>query len=233
LRKDRPIPTWQGSNPPEAKRQYWAAILHFSKRMSNNWEMEGSLLYSQFKGNTEADYSPTEGETTMFDSPNSLINSYGRVGFDRPHQFKLMGSYILPYEIVVSAYIQARTGSPWARSLDRVYFPANFAKEYGGIQQTYISGVNAELSGTRRNVAYTTVDLRLEKIFRLKNLAKLSLYADVFNLTGRSGLNINQNPYGRVRYDQTPVAYTLSSTYGLVTSIYGVRSVRLGARVTF
>jgi hypothetical protein len=36
-----------------------------------------------------------------------------------------------------------------------------------------------------------------------------------------------------VRYDQTPVTYTLSSTYRLVTSVYGVRSIRLGARVTF
>jgi hypothetical protein len=233
LRKDRPIPTWQGGNPPEAKREYWAAILHFSKRMSNRWELEGSLLYSEFKGNTDAGYSATEGESGMFDSPNSLINAYGRIGFDRPFQFKLMGSYVLPYDFVISAYLQARSGSPWARTLDRVYFPANFAKEAGGVQQTYISAVNAELNGTRWNQPYTNIDLRLEKVFKLKDLAKLSLYVDVFNLAGRSGVNTNDNPYGRVRNDQIPVTYTLSSTYKLVTSIYGVRSVRVGARVTF
>ncbi len=227
LRADRPVPTWKGTNPPEAKREYWALVLTFDKRMSNKWQLNGSILYSSFKGNAEGTYSPTEGESGMFDNPNTLVNGYGPIWFDRPLQIKIMGTYILPYEIIASAYLRHQSGSPWERTLERVYFPAGF-----GAQQTYVS-VNAEPRGTQRNRTYTNLDLRVEKSFSFGNYGKLNFYVDVFNAAGYSGVNINQNPNGRVRYDLTPVRYDLSTVYRLVTSIYGVRSIRAGLRWNF
>ena len=230
LRADRPAPIWKGGNPPEAKRKYWAAILTFDKRMSDKWQLKGSILYSSFKGNAGAEYSPTEGESTMFDNPNTLINSYGPLSFDRPLQIKIMGTYILPYDFIVSAYFQFRSGSPWARTLDRVYFPSNYMG-FGTYDSYY--AVNAEVPGTERNPSYTNLDLRLEKAFKLGRVGKLIFYMDIFNLGGRGGVNVNQNPAATLRYDRTPATYALSTTYGLVTSIYGVRSIRFGARFSF
>ena len=227
LRSDRPIQTWRGTNPAEAKREYWALMLTFDKRMSNKWQLNGSILYSSFKGNAEGTYSPTEGESTMFDNPNTLVNGYGPIWFDRPLQIKIMGTYILPYEIITSAYLRYQSGSPWERTLERVYFPLNF-----GVQQTYVI-VNAEQRGTKRNRSYTNLDLRVEKTFSFGNFGRLNFYMDVFNVAGYSGINVNQNPNGRVRNDKTPVTYELSTVYRLVTSVYGVRSFRLGLRWTF
>lgn len=230
LRADRPAPTWKGTNPPEAKRKYWAAIFTFDKRMSNKWQLQGSVLYSSFKGNDDPGYSATEGESGMFDNPNTLINTYGPLGFDRPLQIKIMGTYILPYDIVVSAYFQYRSGSPWGRSLARVYFPSNYMGF--GTRASYYA-VNAEVPGTERGPSYTNLDLRVEKNFRLERFGKVEIYVDIFNLAGRGGVNVNQDPAGILRTDRTPVTYSLSTTYGLVTSIYGVRSIRFGARFSF
>ena len=234
LRDDRPVPTWKGLNPEEAKRRYWALVFTFDKRMSDNWQLKGSVLWSSFKGNVLAGYGDTEGEETVFDNPNTLINAYGAIStFDRPLQIKIMGTYILPYDFILSAYFIHYSGSAWGRSLDRVYFPRDFADEYGGVQSSYAAGINAEVVGERRRPSYTTLDLRLEKSFSLRRAGKLNLYVDVLNLAGRSGFNINENPYPRLRFDRTPWEYELSSTYSDITSAYGVRSVRFGLRWSF
>jgi len=230
LRANRPIQTWVGTNPPEAKREYTALILTFDKRMSNRWQLNGSILYSSFKGNTEATYSPTEGESGMFDNPNTLVNGYGPIWFDRPLQIKIMGTYILPYDIIVSAYIRYQSGSPWERTFARVYFPPGF-----GAQQTYID-VMADTRGSRRNRAYTNLDFRVEKEFSFGNFGKLNFYIDIFNLAGYSGINVNQDPAARLRFDRPPLDaadYELSTTYRLITSVYGVRSMRFGLRWSF
>jgi len=232
LNKNAPVPTWFGSNPPEAKREYLAVILTFDKRMSNKWQLKGSILYSSFKGNAGAEYSPTEGESAMFDNPNTLINAYGPLWFDRPLQIKIMGTYILPYDFILSAYVVHQSGSPWGRTIARVYFPSDIAAL---VQSTYVA-VNAETPGTQRNRPYTNMDLRLEKSFSLGAAAKLNIYLDVFNIAAYSGINVNDNPAPYLRFDRPPLDasdYQLASTYRNITSIYGVRSFRLGARFSF
>ncbi len=226
LREDRPVKTWMGTNPPEAERKYWAAILTFDKRMSNSkWTLKGSILYSSFKGNASAQYGATEGESSMFDNPNTLINSYGPLYFDRPLQIKIMGSVILPYDFILSGYFQHRSGSAWNRTLERVYFPSSM-----DVYESYVS-VNAEPLGSRRNHPYTNIDLRVEKSILFGGIGKLNLYVDIFNLAGRSGVNLYENPNGRLKYYN--LDYTLYSLYGTVSSIYGVRSFRIGARFSF
>ncbi|HUU52007.1 MAG TPA: TonB-dependent receptor [Candidatus Heimdallarchaeota archaeon] len=219
--------TYHGVNPPEAKREYTALVLTFDKRMTNRWQLQGSILYSAFKGNTDPGYSATEGESTMFDNPNVMINGYGRMAFDRPWQVKLMGSVILPYDIIITGYFQHRSGSPWGRSISRVYFPPEI-----DTQDSYV-GVWAETVGTRRNPPYTMFDMRMEKSFNISDFGKLGLILDIFNLFGRSGYNINQDPNPYIWPYRDPPEIDVSSTYGLLTSAYGVRSVRFGVRFTF
>jgi hypothetical protein len=228
LRGDRPVPTWIGTNPPEAERKYWALALTFDKRMSKNWQLAGSILYSSFKGNVDATDDPSEGKSPVFNDPNSLVNAAGSLFFDRPLQIKIMGTYILPWDITLSAYAQHYSGIPWGRTISRVYFPADFP----AVQQTYVS-LNAEAPGAQRRASYTSLDLRLEKAFPLKNGTRLEFYVDVFNLGGQSGVVVDNDPSPRLRFDQTPAAYEVSPTYGKVLSVYGVRSFRIGARWSF
>lgn len=220
-----PTRTYRGTNPPEAKREYTAVVLTFDKRMSNRWQLQGSVVYSAFKGNCDPGYDATEGESGMFDDPNTLINSYGRVDFDRPLQIKLIGSVMLPLDFVLTAYFQYFSGSPWGRSIARVYFPA-----YIDTQDSY-AFVQAEPSGSRRNPSYTMLDMRVEKSFAIGELGKLSVYVDAFNLGGRSGVNVNRNPNPYIWPDEQRIE--LDSNYGLITSCYGVRYFRLGVKFSF
>jgi len=227
LRSDRPVPSWKGINPPEAKREYKALVITFDKRMSNRWQLKGSVVYSSFKGNAEATYGATEGETGMFDSPNSMINSYGPIWFDRPLQVKILGTYVFPLDFKISANIQYLSGSPWERTLGRVYFPPNF-----GVQQSYVS-VNAEPRGSQRSQSYTNMDLRVEKSFSFGKYGQFDIYLDIFNLGGYSRVYINQNPAGWLYYYESPPRYVTDPNYKLITSVEGVRSFRFGVRWNF
>jgi hypothetical protein len=222
-----PTRTYHGINPADAKREYTALILTFDKKMSNNWQLQGSILYSAFKGNTDPGYSATEGESTAFDNPNVMINSYGRMSFDRPLQIKLMGTVMLPYNFILTGYAQYRSGTPWARSISRVYFPDSI-----DTQDSYAT-IAAETNGTRRNPPYTMLDLRLEKAFIITERARVSLYVDAFNIGGRSGFNVSQNPNPYLYPYEDPPEITLDTDYGLVTSVYGTTSFRFGAKFMF
>jgi hypothetical protein len=229
LRSDRPTPTYMGINPPEAKRDYWAAILSFDKRMSNRWQLKGSILYSRFKGNVDPGYSATEGESAMFDSPNTLINSFGSViAFDQPLQVKIMGTYVLPANFFISGYFQLMSGSGWGRSFQRIYFPTGF-----GAQSTYAGDVKAEPLGSRWNPSSANLDLRVEKQFDIGGKYKFSVYVDCMNLAGNRTVYVNQAPYAMLYSYATPPYQTLSTTYKAISSVDGVRSIRLGARVSF
>jgi len=227
LREDRPVPEKFGTNPPEAKRQYYAGIFTLSKRMSNRWQFEGSILYSSFKGNVAALYTETEGESSAFDTPNAQINSYGRLYFDRPWQIKLMASAVLPFDFILSAYFQHLSGSNWTRTLERVYLPPDL-----GVQQSFV-WVRAEERGANRIQSYTNLDLRLEKSFRLGENTRLNLLVDVFNLLGQNGINEYENPNGQLWYYSDPPVYQTDPLYGTVSNVYGVRSFRLGVRFSF
>jgi hypothetical protein len=165
----------------------------------------------------------------MFDNPNVMIFSDGPIRFDRPLQIKLIGSVMLPYDIVLTGYLQHRTGTHWRRTIDRVYFPDSIAD----ISQDSYVGVAAEERASRRNPTFTMIDMRVEKSFTFGDFGKLSLYIDAFNLGGRSGYSIDGNPDPRLRFDRDPVEWDDSSTYRDVTSCYGVRSFRFGAKFSF
>ncbi len=222
-----PTPTYKGVNPEAAKRDYTAGVLTFEKRMSNGWQLQGSILYSSFKGNVFAGYGDTEGQESSFNSPNYVINNYGRMNFDRPLQIKVMGSVILPFDIILTGYFQHRSGSPWRRTIERVYFPDDIPT-----QNTYV-WVAPETYGTRRDASYTMLDMRLEKSFAFGRYGKLSLYLDAFNLGGRSGVNVNDNPAPYLYFDEDPPVYEAGSSYKLITSCYGTRSYRIGAKFSF
>ncbi|MGB3863553.1 MAG: hypothetical protein WA915_15855, partial [Candidatus Aminicenantaceae bacterium] len=76
-------------------------------------------------------------------------------------------------------------------------------------------------------------DMRLEKSFTFGEYGRLGLIVDVFNLFGRSGYNISQNPNPYLYPYRDPPEYRLDTDYGFLTSAYGVRSIRLGVRFSF
>jgi len=222
--KSAPLSLFKMVNVPEAERQYNALILGLEKRMSDGWQLSASFMWSSFKGNVQATYGDTEGDSGAFDNPNNyLVNRYGKLSFDRPIQIRIATTVLLPLDIFASAYLRHYSGAPWNRTI-YVYFPDAI--------NTYDSRVlvNAEEPGSRRYQSFTNVDLRIEKTFSISSFGNLGLYATVFNLFGRSGLSTIVDPQGRLYASGT---YSIRSNYGDITSNFGVRSVRVGAAFRF
>ena len=168
------------TNPEGAVRKYHGVDFIFQKRMSNRWQLLGSVTLSKFEGTLGSDYGSTWGFSGGFNSPNYLVNRYGRLDFDRPVQIKLQGTVLLPLDFALSAFYLHMSGVPWGRQL-RIYFPADSA--YDAANPPYTE-VQAEAPGSRRRLSRNNIDMRLEKTFRFGDIGRLGIFLDVVNLLG-------------------------------------------------
>jgi len=159
-------------NLPDYKQKYRALILTLQKRLSHNWQLSSSFVWS--KANGVSTLGPiAQGSRNGIQSPNDLINNNWKslLQGDRTYMFKLQGTYFLPYDFIVSANFVAQTGKPIARMI-----PVT------GMNQGGFS-VMAEPRGSHYRLDPMYVfDLRLEKKINLGSRAGLRLSADVFNL---------------------------------------------------
>jgi hypothetical protein len=220
---------YYSTNVEGSFRKYWALQVIANKRMSNNWQMLASYVYSKAWGNIGGSYGSSWGASGTFDSPNSFVFDGGRLDYDRPHNIKIQSTVILPYEFIISGYFNHRSGSPWRRTIT-VYIPEDDKYKYPG--DTY--GVGTELNGTRRNAPLTTLDMRVEKRFRVGESFSIGAYLDIINLMGRSGYNITGNPGGYVDYsDPSNPTFERFGTYGDITGAYGNRVYKISLRFTF
>ena len=160
-------------------------------------------------------------------NPNNLINAEGPVTGqlgDRPHQFKLTGTYILPwYDIGLAGNINSQSGAAVTRQV-------NTTLTVGGT-----TSVNVEPLGSTRLDTRTVMDLRL---FRTVNFGARSLDVavdfnniwnantvwDVRTLSGTIGLRQNGDPTGVIN----TVPQFLSPA-----QVYGPRNIRFNVAFRF
>jgi hypothetical protein len=141
------------------KTNYRALILAFNKRLSNNWQVSGSLTLSKGKQ-----------YPVGYSDRNYLINMYGvPSSYDREYQFKISGTYIFPYGFMLSAYFAYEQGRPFNREI--VAYLDQGRRE-----------IAAEERGSQRYPNPTFLDLRLEKEFRLWKQTRLKLLIDIWNV---------------------------------------------------
>ncbi|MGD8540499.1 MAG: TonB-dependent receptor, partial [Candidatus Aminicenantes bacterium] len=231
---DAPAIHYFMTNVDGAFRKYWALQFVFHKRMSNNWQMMASYVYSKAWGNIGGNYGSSYGASGGFDTPNAFVFNGGRLDYDRPHNIKIQSTVILPYEFILSGYFNHHSGSPWNRDVT-VYLPDNSRYKWEG---DYYS-VDTELNGTRRNAPVTTLDMRVEKRFRIGETFSIGAYLDIINLMGRSGFDITGNPGGYVHYDyendpdHSEPWFERYGTYGDISGAYGNRVYKISVRFTF
>jgi hypothetical protein len=106
-------------------------------------------------------YSQTEQDCCTNDSnnitsPNSLINAAGKNSENRNQNFKLTGSYLLPFDVLVGGNVRLQSGQPTTRTFAFSGLPQN-----GTGTQT----INVEPRGSVALPKLFTADLRLGKIF--------------------------------------------------------------------
>ena len=110
---------------PDFQRSYNGVTLELTKRMANHWAMSGSYTLSRLYGNYEG-LGDSDEQVLGGGNPNSgrycsTLEScytaagkvdYGHLTLDRPHQFKLNGSYSFDFGLTAGAFFRAESGTP-------------------------------------------------------------------------------------------------------------------------
>ena len=212
------------TNDGSYRQTYKGLEITATKRMSNRWQMVAGYTFAR---------SRVKGFSVNTD-PNNLINVEGplagqNTGFngqigDRPHQFKLSGTYILPfYDIGFAANLNSQSGIPITRQVV-------VAKTVGGN-----STVNVEPLGSYRLPRRTAGDVRvfktqnfgprsLEVSVDFNNVTNVNTYWDARTLSGTINLRQNGDPTGTIN--------TLPQ-FGSPSQVYGPRNIRFNVAFRF
>ena len=192
-----------------------AGIFQITKRMSHNWQMVASAVFSKSEGRLSSSlFSPTSGQSahggnSFGQNPNDLINSDGALIGERPFQGKLQFVYQLPKGFLIGANFLHQSGRPWGRQLN--------VRSATRITTTIL----AEKLGDRRVETWNNLDLRLQKEFHFNKEANVAVFVDALNL-----LNGNAN-------ESVASRLATSSSFGVPTRFIFPRRIMLGAKVRF
>ena len=152
--------------------KWWGVILELNKRMSDNWSLKANYTYSRNTGNVTQNAMAIGGHISRSD-PNSWINSGGRSMLDRPHVFKLTGTYIAPFDFFISPVVTYMSGFAYGKNLT-----------IGGTEV-----LTKKVDGSDRFPSQFNVDLRLEKAFLFNERYRIGIILDVFNLLNDDTVN--------------------------------------------
>ncbi len=102
---------------PKAKRKYKAITFSFDGDVTDKFHIAGSYTWSRSEGNTEglvrSDNDQRDpGWTRSFDEPQIVEDGYGRLPNDRPHNFKVWGTYQLTDDFSASFNYNLYSGAP-------------------------------------------------------------------------------------------------------------------------
>jgi hypothetical protein len=220
---------WYFMNIEDAYRKYTAVELILNKRMSHNWQFLASFVWSRAWGNVDGSAGSSTGFSQAFNSPNQTLFSGGRLDYDRPINIKIMGSVILPFDFIASAFYQYRSGIPWNRTLT-VTIPEDERYYDPGAVYT----VATEEKGERRTSPFSMLDFRLEKTFTISGDLAIGGYVDVLNVLGQSQLHVETSAGGFLDYSNpdNPVFQPYGNT-GDIFDATGTRTVRFSLRLSF
>jgi hypothetical protein len=192
-----------------------AGIIQITKRMSHNWQMVASAVFTRAEGRLSSSLgSPTAAQSahgggSFGQNPNDLTNSDGSLIGERPFQGKLQLVYQLPKGFLIGANFLHQSGRPWGRQLT--------VTRTASIPTTILS----EQLGDRRVGTWNNLDVRLQKEFHFNKEANLAVFVDGLNI-----LNGHANE-GIASRNAT------SSSFAYPTRFIFPRRVMLGAKVRF
>jgi hypothetical protein len=195
-----------------------------TKRYSNRWQMVAGYTYSQ----TIQRANPPVLNSVFSWTPNQLINAEGRPDqattnyLDRPHVFKVTGSYLLPYDVRLAGNFRAQSGQSFTR---QVRFPLTQANVL----------VNVETRSSFRLDPLVTLDLQGAKIFSVSG-RQLEVSLDVYNITNANTVYDIRTLTGRISLREGGVPTgTLNNfaQFGTPISFLPPRIFRIGASYRF
>ena len=195
-------------NSPLLDNSYNGVEVSVQRRFTNQASLLAGYHYGKARGSIL-----TSGSATSRDlnDPNNFIFHHGAIGNDEPHQFKVSGSYELPWKIMASGVFLAYTGHSRQRSLlvDRSLVPTLTRSS---------QAVPVEPNDAARYENIVLLDLRFGRSFTAKGL-RFQPFLDLYNLT-------NANT---VLAEVT----TLGSSLGRVSATINPRILKFGAKMEF
>ena len=212
------------TNDRSYRQTYDGIEITATKRMSNRWQVLAGYTYGQ---------SQVEGLSVNI-NPNTLLNVTGplagqntnfngQIG-DRPHQFKVTGTYVTPfYDIGLAGNFNSQSGIPITRQVAVL-------QTVGGN-----STVNVEPLGSYRLPQRTVGDLRVFKTMNFdarslevsvdfNNLTNANTVWDARTLSGTINLRQNGDPNG---------AINTVPQFGSPAQVYGPRNIRFNVAFRF
>jgi len=200
----------------DPSRKYTGIQFTLNKRFADRWQMSASYTYSKEEGSYSNAHTATgsygTGPTGNYYDPNLQINLYGRSSISPPHVFKIMASYILPWDINLSAVYIYNSGRTWTKTTTLTQ-----------LDQATKPYLLLEPSGSSRMDANNNLDLRLEKAFAFRTM-RFSVMFDIFNALNQA---IPWGQYG------TYVHVFYGDDMGLPLFVCDPRVYRLGLRFMF
>lgn len=197
-------------NYDAAEHKYKGVQLTVERRFSNNWHAQGSYTYSRTSGNhfgdnftSLGDYLDAQCRTTVDTSigtngvipcaeVNNGANKTGHPGFDRPHNFKLNGSYVRPFgpvNLTVGALTEFISKARYERQRSvNVLVPGTTTNSGRTATYFYEPRGNFELGGLQNYLDFST-----EATWKVAGSNQAGFKAEIFNLTDNQEKTANNN----------------------------------------
>jgi hypothetical protein len=215
---DRPAATPQSrffTNPtdPAYDSDFQTVEFAIIRRFQGRWMLLTSFAYTwldQFHAattNTGTLDAIQSGRAYLWRPNQRLFGDEGRET-STLWNYKVIGRYVLPYEVGLSGSWKVQSGRNWGRSI-------SFAFPGDGTQSVRVEPVTANRAPT-----VSILDFRADKSFGLGRFGKLTGMVDVFNALNR-GTVINFS------------SVTNATTFKRVIGILDPRVVRFGVRFDF
>jgi hypothetical protein len=208
------------TNPDQLHSRYNGVSIQAQKRMSNRWQLTGSIVLSKSEGllgsnrptTSSATPTPLASQTatagTFGQNPNDFVNADGRLIGDRPVVGKLQFLYEAPGGILFGLNFMHQDGRLYGR---QIRIP----------NLGITTAIWAEpLDGSRRVPDWNTFDVRIQKDFPV-GTARIGVFGDILNLT-----NIDAN-------ESVGSQNGAATNFALPTRYLYPRRLMLGAKIRF
>ena len=163
-------------NDPLADRSYESMEFAVSRRLANNWQFRASYSATRIDEPFPTSY------TEAFLDPNAEIFASNQTW---EWGARASGSYLFPYDILVSSNFEHRSGDPWARTF-----------EFTGGRNVPSVLARVEPLGTRRLPHINLLDVRFQKGLSLGSSRELQLRVNFYNLVNTQVATSIQNLSG-------------------------------------
>lgn len=245
------------------KTKYDGLLLSLEKRFSHRSQFRASYTLSKSFNYANDDQIPFSNGPI---DPNNLQLEYGPPPNDQRHRFTFSGVFDLPYGVRLSPIVTVASGVPMDILLpDGSQRIPELQRNAGGRLFHNASELNAFLTeinsapslsaplplvsdNARFNDSFSSVDLRVSKVFRMNERVSIEPLAEVFNLFNVTNIlgvsNVNYSGFNNVLVrdsnDLSSPGFLRSSSFGQpVTTAGGVfgsggpRAFQFAARVSF